>query len=289
MFVFEGITSENLPSAIEAMLFVTDDAVNPLTLASILDADVVEVRQALQKLAERYEQNNAGIRLLERAGGWRLVSSEAYHELLEAYVLSWDTRKLSRAALETLAIVAYFQPVTRANVSGIRGVSSDSSINSLIEKGLIREAGVDDTPGNPCLYATTRRFLEHFGLKTIKELPDLELFAPDEETRLLIAQRLGATRKEAEEFERKQAMRDLYGEDEAEEKASSSDNPLQISLSEYAQTKESNSTDSSEGEAFDSKLSAQSQDAMRKAMNDALAASVGVVEKINFSDLNFDD
>ncbi len=132
------------------------------------------------------------------AGGWRLYTHPRYHELIERYVLSWDTRKLSQAALETLAVVAYCQPITRNGVASVRGVSSDSSINSLVEKGLLREAGTQDSPGNPVLYATTRSFLERFGLRSVKDLPPLESFAPDEDTRAFIAERLNVVRPEDE-------------------------------------------------------------------------------------------
>lgn len=124
-----------------------------------------------------------------------------YHELLEQYVVSWDKRKLSQAALETLAIVAYCQPVTRNDVSAIRGVSSDSSLNSLLEKGYLREAGVAEAPSNATLYGTTKMFLERFGLRSIAELPDLESFAPDEATRNLISERLGFVKEQAFSYE----------------------------------------------------------------------------------------
>lgn len=124
-----------------------------------------------------------------------------YHELLEQYVVSWDKRKLSQAALETLAIVAYCQPVTRNDVSAIRGVSSDSSLNSLLEKGYLREVGVTEAPSNATLYGTTKMFLERFGLRSIAELPDLESFAPDEATRNLISERLGFVKEQAFSYE----------------------------------------------------------------------------------------
>ena len=141
------------------------------------------------------EARGSGIQLREVAGGWRLFTHPAYHELIEKYVLSWDTRKLSAAAMETLAIVAYTQPVTHAGVASVRGVNSDSSINSLVEKGLVREVGTEDAPGNPVLYGTTRGFLEKFGLRSPADLPDLADFAPDAETRRLITERLSATRR----------------------------------------------------------------------------------------------
>ena len=105
-------------------------------------------------------------------------------------MLSWDTRKLSQAALETLAVIAYHQPVTREGVRAIRGVNSDGVIASLREKGLVREVGRESDRGQAQLWGTTRLFLEHFGLKSLRELPPLEDFAPDEESKRFIRERL---------------------------------------------------------------------------------------------------
>ena len=195
--MFEGLDQAQLSGAIEAMLFVTDEPVGVIELADMLEADPKLVEQALVDLREKLEREQRGIQLREVAGGWRLYTHPAYHDLVEKYVLSWDTRKLSQAAMETLAIVAYLQPCTRAGVASVRGVNSDSSINSLVEKGLIREAGQADAPGNPTLYATTRGFLEKFGLRSVSDLPDLDDFAPDDATRQLIRERLSAGGQEA--------------------------------------------------------------------------------------------
>ena len=195
--MFEGLDQAQLSGAIEAMLFVTDEPVGVIELADMLEVDPKLVEQALVDLRGKLEREQRGIQLREVAGGWRLYTHPAYHDLVEKYVLSWDTRKLSQAAMETLAIVAYLQPCTRAGVASVRGVNSDSSINSLVEKGLIREAGQADAPGNPTLYATTRGFLEKFGLRSVSDLPDLDEFAPDDATRQLIRERLSAGGQEA--------------------------------------------------------------------------------------------
>ena len=195
--MFEGLDQAQLSGAIEAMLFVTDEPVGVIELADMLEVDPKLVEQALVDLREKLEREQRGIQLREVAGGWRLYTHPAYHDLVEKYVLSWDTRKLSQAAMETLAIVAYLQPCTRAGVASVRGVNSDSSINSLVEKGLIREAGQADAPGNPTLYATTRGFLEKFGLRSVSDLPDLDEFAPDDAARQLIRERLSAGGQEA--------------------------------------------------------------------------------------------
>lgn len=183
---------QNLGAAIEAMLFVSDEPIAPSTLATILEVDPSEVADALAQLAVDYSEADRGIQLREVAGGWRLYTHPAYHEIIERYVLSWDTRKLSQAALEVLAVVAYHQPVTRSGISAVRGVSSDAVISSLVEKGLVREVGREAGPGNAILYGTTRTFLEKFGLRSIRDLPDLEQFAPDEESRAFIRERLSA-------------------------------------------------------------------------------------------------
>lgn len=190
--MFEGIDLEHLPGALEALLFVTDEPVSALTLAKMLDENVEEIELALEALQRKLEDDARGVQLREVAGGWRLYTHPAYHELIEQYVLSWDTRRMSNAALEVLAIVAYAQPVTRAQISAIRGVTSDGPLNTLVERGYVREAGTADAPGNPMLYATTRTFLEQYGLRSPADLPDLEEFAPDEKTAQLIRERLGA-------------------------------------------------------------------------------------------------
>ena len=187
---------EYLDGAIEAMLFVTDEPVSAIALSKILEEDVSKIEEALNRISDRMSMQSSGIQLREVAGGWRLCTHPAYHDIIEKYVVSWDTRKLSAAALETLAIIAYTQPVTRNSVSSIRGVNSDSSINSLIEKGLIKEVGTLDASGNPSLYGTTKAFLEKFGLRSIDDLADISEFAPDDQTRTLIAERLSSTKQE---------------------------------------------------------------------------------------------
>ena len=190
--MFEGLQPDQLEGALEALLFVTDEPVEAFALARMLEVDVSEVQNTLAGLRQRYEREARGIQLREVSGGWRLYTHPAYHELIEKYVLSWDTRRMSQAALEVLAIVAYGQPITRAQIASVRGVVSDGPVNTLVERGLVREAGTADSPGNPILYATTRLFLEKYGLRMPSDLPPLEDFAPDEKTAALIRERLGA-------------------------------------------------------------------------------------------------
>ena len=190
--MIDDITLEQLPAAIEAMLFVSDEPVSAIVLAKMFNENVEEIELALEQLKQTLEKDGRGIQLHEVAGGWRLYTHPAFHELIQKYVLSWDTRRMSSAALETLAIVAYAQPVTRAQVSEIRGVMSDTPLATLVERGYIREAGTLDTPGNPIIYVTTQTFLEKYGLRSVSDLPDLAEFAPDEKTAQLIRERLGA-------------------------------------------------------------------------------------------------
>ena len=179
-----------LMGAAEALLFVSDEPVSSAKLAAILEISPVEMDEVLTELAAEYADENRGMQLREVAGGWRFYSHPAYHDLIERYVISWDTRRLSQAGLEVLAIIAYHQPVTRAGINAIRGVNSEGVVSSLVEKGLVREMGRDEAPGNAILYGTTRSFLERFGLKSVKDLPPLEDFAPDEDSREYIRERL---------------------------------------------------------------------------------------------------
>ncbi len=278
--MFEGLQESQLEGALEALLFVTDEPASAITLADMLEVEPAEAEAALGRLRERLAASGGGIVLREVAGGWRLYTHPAYHELVERYVLSWDTRKLSQAALETLAIVAYSQPVTRARIAAVRGVNSDSSVNSLVEKGLLREAGVEDSPGTPVLYATTRTFLEKFGLRSTADLPPLEAFAPDEETRRFVAERLGAARTAVEH-----GAVDASGADggeggageetaraaaRAEGEGSADEVPLQEAL-------------------FDGEAPSGAEEAMRQAMLHALGQASGAVEKIDFNELRFED
>ncbi len=257
-----GFSDTEIKGAVEALLFVTDEPVNILTLADAIQIDPRKVEEALVSLRDELLHANRGIQLREVAGGWRLVTHPVYHELIERYVTSWDTRKLSQAALETLAIVAYCQPVTRNEISSIRGVSSDSSVNSLLEKGLLREAGVQDSPGNPALYGTSKAFLEKFGLKNVSELPPLEGFAPDDETKALIAERLRVVRITEDEVP-------MPSEGATASLASSAHG---VSFEEGSEESE-----------------CLAQNTMHTMFNDALASTAGVVDKINFDELVFEE
>ncbi len=206
--------------ALEALMLVSSDPVSASALARAIDIAPGEAASLLAELKIEYEEANRGFQLREVAGGWRLFTHPAYHEQVEAYVLSWDTQRLSQAALETLAIIAYHQPVTREVVKGIRGVNSDGVISSLVDKGLVREIGRDPERGQAILYGTTNAFLEKFGLRSTRDLPDLEQFAPDEQARLFIRERLSgrsiqSTLEETDEdLEEERALIDEASDDD---------------------------------------------------------------------------
>lgn len=177
---------------LEALLFVSDEPLPASRVAKLLEVPEADVTGALRALAEEYAADERGFQLREVAGGWRMYTHPAHHPVIEQLVLSWDTRRLSQAALEALAVVAYHQPVPRQGINAVRGVNSEAVMASLQEKGLIREAGRDRNQGNAVLYGTTRTFLEKFGLKDLSELPPLEEFAPDAQTESAIRDRLSA-------------------------------------------------------------------------------------------------
>lgn len=186
----DAIGQHSLKGALEALLLVSTDAVSATEFAQALGVAPGEAASALAELAAEYADTNRGFQLREVAGGWRLFTHPAYHEEVERYVVSWDTRRLSQAALETLAVIAYHQPVTREGVKAVRGVNSDGVIASLKEKRLVREVGHEGDRGRSILYGTTQVFLEKFGLRSLRDLPPLEDFAPDEESRRFIRERL---------------------------------------------------------------------------------------------------
>ena len=190
MNALEPLGPGSLKSLLESLLLVSDDSVSATELARAAGAAPGDVACALAELSAEYADANRGFQLREVAGGWRLFTHPAHHDQVADYVMSWDTRRLSQAALETLAVIAYHQPVTREGVRAIRGVNSDGVIGSLREKGLVREVGRDAERGQAQLWGTTRLFLERFGLRSLRELPPLEDFAPDEESKRFIRERL---------------------------------------------------------------------------------------------------
>jgi len=158
---------------LEALLFVSDEPVPSVVIAQSLGIERREADELCEELARAYEERGAGIVLRNVAGGWRLTTSPAAAPVIEGYVLASRHVRLTKAALETLAIVAYKQPVTRHQIASIRGVNSDGVLRALIERGLVAEVGREEGPGRPMLYGTTPEFLERLGLSSLADLPPL--------------------------------------------------------------------------------------------------------------------
>lgn len=290
--MFKGIDESNLQGAIEALLFVTDEPVSVVTLSDMLEADPAQVEAALFAMHEASVNDGRGVTVEQVAGGWRMFTKSQYHELLEHYVLSWDTRKLSQAALETLAIVAYGQPITRSAINTIRGVNSDSSLNSLVDKGLVREAGTLDTPGNPMTYATTKTFLEKFGLASTNELPPLEDYAPDDETAAFLRSGLstrGITMDDPDfeplEFGGAAGVSAFAAAANAVNGAMGGEGAASSSPTENNAAAATNA----DGEMTFEEAPTTLGDLMASMMSEALASSAGLVEKINFDELEFEE
>jgi segregation and condensation protein B len=159
--------------ALEALLFVSDEPLTTAVIAQALEIDRRDADELCDALSARLDERGAGVVLRNVAGGWRLFTHPDTSSEVERFVLSSRQARLTKAALETLAIVAYKQPVTRHQVSSIRGVNSDGVLRALQDKGLVEEAGREETPGRPILYATTPTFLERLGLPSLASLPSL--------------------------------------------------------------------------------------------------------------------
>ena len=163
----------NLAASLECLLFVAAEPVAPAQLASALDLTVSEIEKGLEELESNLA--NRGLRLQRHAGRVQLTTAPELADSVERFLGLEATSRLSRAALETLAIIAYQQPVTRPVVDSVRGVNSDGVIKSLLSKGLLQEVGRSEGPGRPILFGTTPEFLQHFGLNSLIELPPLNL------------------------------------------------------------------------------------------------------------------
>jgi segregation and condensation protein B len=166
-------TPLDVPAALEALLFVSAEPVTTSQLATALDMSVSAVEEGLTQLDS--ELQTRGLRLQRHGGRMQLTTAPEMAEAVERFLGLEATSRLSKAALETLAIVAYQQPVTRPYIEGVRGVSSDGVMKSLLGKGLVQEVGRAEGPGRPILYGTAPDFLQHFGLNSLTELPALAL------------------------------------------------------------------------------------------------------------------
>lgn len=170
-----------LKACVEGILFVSEGIVKARHISSVLEITERKVYEIIELLEKEYIDENRGFILKRVAGGFRLYSNPALSEILIKFIKSNIRAHLSHAALETLAIISYRQPVTRTQVAEIRGVRTDSVILTLVDKGLIKEAGKLKEPGNPILYKITDRFLELLGIESLKDLPPLEDIKENEE------------------------------------------------------------------------------------------------------------
>ncbi|MEV6813803.1 SMC-Scp complex subunit ScpB [Micromonospora sp. NPDC051296] len=177
-----------LRGALEAILLVVDEPVSELTLAQVLEQPAERVGPMLDEIAAGYTAAGHGFELRRAAGGWRLYTRPEYASYVERFVLDGQSVRLTQAALETLAVVAYKQPVTRSRISAIRGVNCDGVIRTLVSRGLVEECGTESDSG-AYLYKTTIMFLEKLGLNSLDDLPPLAPFLPDDVEELADATR----------------------------------------------------------------------------------------------------
>jgi segregation and condensation protein B len=172
------MSQDNTRSAIEALIFSSE---KPLPIEQIRKAldnlEATDIRRIIEELKNEYENNNRGIRIVEIAGGFQMITAADFAPFLKKLYKQRRVEHLSKPALETLAIIAYKQPVTKFEIESLRSVNIDGVMGNLVDKGLIRIAGRKKAPGRPYVFGTTRQFLEYFGLKSLEELPKIENFA----------------------------------------------------------------------------------------------------------------
>jgi len=181
-FEFEETSRKSAQKGIiEAMLFVSGEPLSLKDLALHLEASPKYLEEVLEELIESYRQEDRGIKLIRINGDYQLVTKNEYSDYIQKLLKKNKRQSLSQASLESLAIVAYKQPITRIDIDEIRGVKSESAISRLMDKELIKEVGRLEVPGRPILYSTTEEFLRQFGLHDLKELPSLDIFSIEEE------------------------------------------------------------------------------------------------------------
>ena len=163
-------------SVVEAILFASDEPLSANRLANIVETGVKQVRDHIKNLNDKYEQDNHAFRIEQIAGGFQMLTLGPYNHWLKKLLRVRSDGKLSPAAIETLAIIAYRQPVIRADIEVIRGVAAGEMVRSLMYKGMVKIVGRAEVLGRPMLYGTTKKFLEVFGLNTLKDLPKIEEF-----------------------------------------------------------------------------------------------------------------
>ncbi len=173
---------EHHKSVIEGLLFVSgDEGLDAKTLAEVLDLEMEAILLLLHEMQQEFRHSNRGLQIIEIAGAYQMTTRMDHAPYFEKLAYSPANATLSQAALETLAIIAYKQPTTRAEIEDVRGVKCEKAINTLMSKKLIEEMGRAETTGRPILYGTTKEFLEYFGLKHMEDLPPLPMLSLDEE------------------------------------------------------------------------------------------------------------
>ena len=170
------ISATELKGITESLIFVADEPIDSKTIAKVLRVEQAAIDEAIQSLVGDYGERSVGLQLREIAGGWQISTRPEHHEHVRAYLKSRPSAKLSLASLETLAVIAYKQPVTVPEILEIRGVQSPSAIKTLLDKRLIVARGRKETVGRPMMYGTSKEFLIQFGLKDLSELPSIEDF-----------------------------------------------------------------------------------------------------------------
>ncbi len=181
-YEFEEISSKpKIKSAIEALLFVSGDSLTVKDLSNSLEVSPKFVANLLNEMVLEYEDEKRGIKLISINGEYQLVTKAENSDYIQKLLRKNKRQSLSQASLESLAIIAYKQPITRVDIDEIRGVKSESALQRLLEKDLIKEVGRLEVPGRPILFGTTEEFLRQFGLKELKELPSLDLYSDGEE------------------------------------------------------------------------------------------------------------
>lgn len=172
------MSTDNVKAVIEALLFTSERPLALEQIKKILDGyDTNQIRLIMEELRADYVSQNRGVRVVEIAGGFRMITAPRFAPFLKKFYKERRVERLSKAALETLAIVAYKQPLTRHEIETLRNVNVDGVMSSLLEKNLIRVTGRKKAPGRPYVFGTTRQFLEYFGLKSLEELPKMEDFS----------------------------------------------------------------------------------------------------------------
>ncbi len=164
----------NLKSIIEGLLFAFGDPLEDKEISKVVNISVKDVNKYLQEMKVEFEEQNRGIRIIKINNSYQLSTRPEHYDFIKAIVISRNQRNLSNASLETLSIIAYKQPITKMEIDEIRGVKSDKSIETLMQRKLIREIGRLDRPGKPILYGTSDEFLKFFGIECIEDLPNIE-------------------------------------------------------------------------------------------------------------------